>query len=646
VKAPLALTLSLFSLLFGSAAADLADQLTGGWRTETVLNNGNLQVRQITRILRLPNGRYAGIINHQPPPGQKQPPELPLNVIYYGTWTVTGDQLETAIEWASDKRFAQSSPPLKIVSVDAGQSVFASGPNTLVRQRHPWSLEAEMARTAELAGFAKDQGQFYKQQADYKPVLGQDRKTGTIYLDGDEMPSPGAVKGLSRNQNREAAAQQKLRWLQQAKAYVEAGEAPVPARPAITETKPPARPDRAAAAARLFAPAAPAAPAEPEPVATPSPTPTPPAAERKRSPSPVMAAPAKGLPAANSATLTGQARREWTALSLVIEDANAAKESDERLPFLREYLQKSEAFVKAYPDFLPAWTFRAVAALELKDFSVGNTAGKQMERLGAADSDDEQTRRVLAMLDRKGWTKDLVNLAAPGFQVIPSRTNSLGMRFVAVPGTEVLFSIWETRRQDYEAYANAAGGVDGEWRSAGFTQSANHPVVKVSWEDAQKFAAWLTEKERREGQLTAQQSYRLPTDVEWSRAVGLASETGATPKARDGGVKDVFPWGTEWPPPFGSGNYDASLETDPVEKTGAVGSFSPNDFGIFDLGGNVWEWCEDYYDGSSGARVLRGASFDDRDRDSLLSSYRRDIPADIRIDILGFRLVLVGAGVR
>src|SRR5260370_31743780 len=66
-----------------------------------------------------------------------------------------------------------------------------------------------------------------------------------------------------------------------------------------------------------------------------------------------------------------------------------------------------------------------------------------------------------------------------------ARTNSLGMKFVSVSGTSVLFSIWETRVQDYTAYTQ--NGLDDSWKNPGFSQTAKHPVVNVSWEDARGF---------------------------------------------------------------------------------------------------------------------------------------------------------------
>lgn len=209
--------------------------------------------------------------------------------------------------------------------------------------------------------------------------------------------------------------------------------------------------------------------------------------------------------------------------------------------------------------------------------------------------------------------------------------NSLGMQFVPVPGTKLLFCIWGTRWKDYAAYADDKGGVDKSWRKPRFTQTETHPVVKVSWNDAKAFCAWLMEKERSEGLIGSDQEYRLPTDEEWSYAVGIGGqESGNTPADKDGKIKNVYPWGSQWPPPNGAGNFDDYSSSkipgysDGFERTAPAGIFKLNQFGIFDLSGNVWEWCEDWYNSEQKYRVLRGGSWNNNNSDNLLSSNRNN----------------------
>ena len=250
--------------------------------------------------------------------------------------------------------------------------------------------------------------------------------------------------------------------------------------------------------------------------------------------------------------------------------------------------------------------------------------------------------------------------------------NSLGMKFVPVEitggptsGQNVLFSVWETRRQDYAAYAAAESGVDTSWKDEIMQDQPvvhrdDHPVVCVSWEDAGKFCAWLTEKERTSGKIGKQDTYRLPTDHEWSCAVGIGDREDAskTPEVKSMKIADVYPWnggkGT-WPPPKGAGNYNGQ-ETqgkfgnmfdgydDGNMTTAPVGSFEVNGKGLYDLGGNVWEWCGDYYDGKSGSRLLRGGCWFIAVRDYLLSSLRCDSDPGKRFNFYGFRCVLVVSG--
>jgi formylglycine-generating enzyme required for sulfatase activity len=224
-------------------------------------------------------------------------------------------------------------------------------------------------------------------------------------------------------------------------------------------------------------------------------------------------------------------------------------------------------------------------------------------------------------------------------------TNTLGMKFVPVAGTDVQFSMWETRVKDYAAYAAANAEVDESWKKPfgdEFKQEETHPVVKVNWNDANAFCAWLTKKELAAGKIKAGQKYRLPTDAEWSVAVGLGKEKGNTPQEKQIGIKGVYPWGKEWPPPKGAGNYSKGLNVDKFDYAAPVGSFAANKLGLHDMGGNVWEWCEDWYDPAYTFRVLRGASWYDYYPDPLLSSNRNVNGPDYRLNYIGFRCVLVG----
>ena len=230
--------------------------------------------------------------------------------------------------------------------------------------------------------------------------------------------------------------------------------------------------------------------------------------------------------------------------------------------------------------------------------------------------------------------------------------NSLGMKFASTG--EVLTGVWPVRVRDYEAFCAATARAR---PSLDFPQDGAHPVVRVSWEDATAFCDWLTAKELTAGQLEEGQLYRLPTDLEWSAAAGLPDEGGATPEQRDGKIRD-FPWGKAWPPPPGAGNFaDAPTRRgagipgwrDGFPQTSPVGSFAANRAGLFDMSGNVWQWCADSYKGGAvGARdwgVLRGGSWGTAAPGELRMSYRNVVDRSERDVIFGFRCVLVpGSG--
>jgi serine/threonine protein kinase len=252
-------------------------------------------------------------------------------------------------------------------------------------------------------------------------------------------------------------------------------------------------------------------------------------------------------------------------------------------------------------------------------------------------------------------------------------TNSLEMRFV--PLGNLYISTFQTRRRDFEAFVRATGydAVGGmssavtqngfklnemSWKSPGFQQGSDEPVVGVSWEDANQFCVWLTRKERSEGTLPTFQSYRLPTDREWSRAVGIEHEAGNTPEERSGKIRGVYPWGDGFPPPNDIGNYAGSesrVDTpeiwnvipgfhDAYPRTAPVSAFKANAHGLSCVGGNVWEWCMDKFASTMNWRTLRGGSWATSRAEELLSSYRRGYGPLFRCDDVGFRCVIATDG--
>jgi len=241
----------------------------------------------------------------------------------------------------------------------------------------------------------------------------------------------------------------------------------------------------------------------------------------------------------------------------------------------------------------------------------------------------------------------------PGAQV-----NSLGMVFMPVPGTKVRMCVHETRWQDFAPYVAAVpppanGGLRGT--ANGLWGWDDHPVT-ASWEEAQAFCVWLSQKEGKK--------YRLPTDEEWSHAVGIGSKEKRTPQTtpEELSSKDLkgYPWGDAWPPPPGSANIaDASyhfaaatLEDDFVldfnpksyddgfAKTSPVMSFKPNKIGLYDLSGNVDEWCADWYDNQRNTRVTRGGSIGDFGNRYYSSTRVPQPPEGMRGRNTGFRIVL------
>ncbi len=334
----------------------------------------------------------------------------------------------------------------------------------------------------------------------------------------------------------------------------------------------------------------------------------------------------------------------------------AALEAEEARQLAEQQAQELEEAKKE----LTAGTVEAPSATPAPSTSVKPPASEDpvIEETSAATPPEETPVALEAIEDDTGPTKVVATSPPSEARILPGAsppggtvfTNSLNMNFV--PVGEVLFSTGETRRSDFEKFSDSVDHqAKQDWRSPGFEQTGEHPVVNVTWNDAMAFCNWLTEAEREAGVISEDQYYRLPTDLEWSRAVGLGEERGTTPESRDMGVTGVYPWGTEWPPTGSAGNFTGTESDSRVAipgyddghvHTAPIGSFPPNAYGIYDMGGNVWEWCFDWMNRDQRDRVLRGGSWQSGGlRLSLLSSVRICSNPDETADHYGFRVVLV-----
>jgi eukaryotic-like serine/threonine-protein kinase len=232
--------------------------------------------------------------------------------------------------------------------------------------------------------------------------------------------------------------------------------------------------------------------------------------------------------------------------------------------------------------------------------------------------------------------------------------NGIEMRFVPV-GRDLMASIWETRVSDYMLFVSETDHPPPP--ASFFPQEPDHPVVNVSREDARAFCKWLTRRERKDERITRSHVYRLPTDLEWSLMAGLIEEEGISPGRRDVRKQPVYPWGLNWPAGEKVGNFadmTAALALGvPVGRTisgyddgfaftAPVGSFPPNELGIYDLSGNVQEWVEDEYSkiGSNKLGVLRGGGWKTYQIENLYTGSRNAVPPDYLDEFYGFRVVL------
>ena len=191
--------------------------------------------------------------------------------------------------------------------------------------------------------------------------------------------------------------------------------------------------------------------------------------------------------------------------------------------------------------------------------------------------------------------------------------------------SEVYLDAYPVTNQDYREFVNCMGqNTPIHWQRGTYpTGMARHPVVNVSWHDAKAYATWM--------------GARLPTEAEWE-------------KAARGSDERLYPWGNRF------------VDGERCNSGGMVGTTLPVDefplgrspYGIWDMAGNVYEWCEDYYEaeyykfspatnpkGPEGGqeRVIRGGFFSET-RPNVRTTHRNSAPENHTRENVGFRLAV------
>lgn len=239
----------------------------------------------------------------------------------------------------------------------------------------------------------------------------------------------------------------------------------------------------------------------------------------------------------------------------------------------------------------------------------------------------------------------------------PPIVNSLNMKFVWIPpGSFLMGSSKEekSRKQDETQhkvtltkgfYMGVYTVTQEQWKAVMgnnpskflIASEKNLPVEQVNWSECQEFLKKLQEKEGR--------PYRLPTEAEWEYACRAGTSTpfycGETISTDQANYNGNYLYGN------GNGNGKKGIYR---EKTMPVGSFPPNPWGLYDMHGNVWQWCQDWFEeqypkkdvvdpvGMTGeSRVLRGGSWIDNPLECR-SAYRGGSRPALRHSLVGFRV--------
>ena len=232
-------------------------------------------------------------------------------------------------------------------------------------------------------------------------------------------------------------------------------------------------------------------------------------------------------------------------------------------------------------------------------------------------------------------------IIAPGPRAVPGETLAVplgfgqDMKFVWIKTLGIWVGKYEVSNGQYRRFKP---GHDSLFRESFSLNEDDQPAVYVSWLDAAAFCQWLNRNFSH--RLPEHCLFRLPTSEEW-KAVARC------------GDNRTYPWGRNMPPRYGNYSDITARETftdwsgirhydDGFAVTCPVVDSGSNEWGVFGLAGNVWEWCLDWYDVAHRYRVRHGASWDfDTEVFLPIDSRGFDRP-DASYDNLGFRIVVSG----
>ena len=258
----------------------------------------------------------------------------------------------------------------------------------------------------------------------------------------------------------------------------------------------------------------------------------------------------------------------------------------------------------------------------------------------ALDNNPKETKKTLAKKEPHALAGDMIQIPGGTFIMgtLEGRKDEKPLHLVTVPDFEIAkyevtvgqfrkfveatgYSIEKEDNGNVGCFADG-GGVDFgykpevHWYAPGFQQTDNHPVVCVSWNDAQAFIAWLNKE--------TGSNYSLATEAKWE----YATRANTTTDYHFGNnKKDICAYGNAYDEvasnvnKYGWGNSPCN---DGEAKTAEVGQYKANPYGLYDMNGNVWEWVDDcwksgYHDAPSNGdaykneecsyRVTRGGSW-------------------------------------